>query len=740
MSVLLALLCPMRRPTQALRVTRFAALGVLLAALYNPGRAQITSPQITSPQITRPQIASPHTNSARQDLIAQAALTAMPLAAAPATSAPAPALAASAPLPGAAELTILSPLPDRRTTTRDQVHLLGRTLPGAQVRVGGVPVTVQATGVFARDQIPLALGDNALAVEARLPDGRWLATTLVVQRTAPVPPPGPMALPTDRLAIDRESLQPRQTLRVAPGEPVEVALRGTAGAIAEARLPGERDWHPLTPAHADPTRYHGTLAYAPGPDSPPGPVEFRLRRPEARAASHRATRAAPRLAPEAAKAPQHWHGPREVQAAGPADVGRWQRQPSRLVEAGPEGAELLNGRHEVRLGGPFIAEVAPGTLLRITGQVGEHLRVALAADTTAWVLKDRVAPAPAGTTLPHAQFTSLSVAGDDAGTNPGGDVVSIPVPPRLAWALQAQVPTDANAPAALVLDLYGAHRAATWITHRASARLVREVTVEQPADGRVQVRIALNDHRLWGWRVEREGGQLKVRIRPAPAAVSAHPQAAPLATPAAPLATPSTLPAALATPSAPASPLSGLRVALEPGHGGPTNLGAVGATGIPEKEVNRWTVEALKAELERAGAQVTVVREGDENPPHAERVRRAMAADADLFVSVHANATDTERGFLRTQGTSTYYKHGHARELAAAVQRRLLAHTGLADFGLVGAFNYHPIRRLTWMPAILVEQAFMSHPADEAAMLDAGFRARTAEAVRLGLEDFVRGR
>jgi len=716
MSVLLALLSPMRRPPQALRVARFAALGVLLLAQGNPGRAQITSP---------------HTHSARQDLIAQAAPTTMPPAAAPATSTPAPAPAASAPLPGAAELTILSPLPERRTTTRDQVHLLGRTLPGAQVRVGGVPVTVQATGVFARDQIPLALGDNALAVEARLPDGRWLATTLVVQRSAPVPAPGPMALPTDRLAIDRESLQPRQALRVAPGEPVEVALRGTAGAIAEARLPGDREWRRLTPTHADPTHYHGTLAFEPGPDSTPGPIEFRLRRPEARAASHRATRAAPRHVPIPAKGTQRWHGPREVQAAGPADVGRWQRLPTRLVEAGPEGAELLNGRHEVRLGGPFIAELAPGTLLRITGQVGEHLRVALAADTTAWVLKDRVVPAPAGTMLPHAQFTSLSVAGDDAGANPGGDVVSVPVPPRLAWAVQAQVPTDPNAPAALVLDLYGAHRAATWITHRASARLVREVTVEQPADGRVQVRIALNDHWLWGWRVEREGGQLKLRIRPAPAAVSALAQAMTTATAATPQAP--------ATPQALASPLSGLRIALEPGHGGPTNLGAVGATGIPEKDVNRWTVEALKAELERAGARVSVVREGDENPPHAERVRRAMAADADLFVSVHANATDTERGFLRTQGTSTYYKHGHARELAAAVQRRLLAHTGLADFGLVGAFNYHPIRRLTWMPAILVEQAFMSHPADEAAMLDAGFRARTAEAVRMGLEDFLRG-
>ena len=41
------------------------------------------------------------------------------------------------------------------------------------------------------------------------------------------------------------------------------------------------------------------------------------------------------------------------------------------------------------------------------------------------------------------------------------------------------------------------------------------------------------------------------------------------------------------------------------------------------------------------------------------------------------------------------------------------------------------------MPAVLVEQAFMSNPAEEAMLLEPAFRARIARAVRLGLEDFV---
>ena len=72
------------------------------------------------------------------------------------------------------------------------------------------------------------------------------------------------------------------------------------------------------------------------------------------------------------------------------------------------------------------------------------------------------------------------------------------------------------------------------------------------------------------------------------------------------------------------------------------------------------------------------------------------------------------------------------------MQRRLLKQTGLHDFGLVGNFNCAPTRRLTWMPPVRVERAFLSHPGAEARLLEPAFRALIAKAVRLGLEDFLR--
>jgi N-acetylmuramoyl-L-alanine amidase len=309
--------------------------------------------------------------------------------------------------------------------------------------------------------------------------------------------------------------------------------------------------------------------------------------------------------------------------------------------------------------------------------------------------------------VPQPVFTSVS-AGAGPGANAGHDVVTVPFPAALPHA--ARVVAGAGGGMHLELDLFGTHEAATWITHASSLRVVREVTVAQQGPGHVRVRVELKEpKRLWGWRLDSDARALRLLLRHPPVLAAA-----------------------------PASPLSGLVVAVEAGHGSPANLGAVGATGVPEKDINLWTSEALQRELEAAGARVVMIRVGDENPNLRERAERTLAAGAHLFVSVHANAADTANGYLRAGGTSTYYKHAHGREAAAAIQQRMLAATGLPDFGLVGAFNYTPIRLLTSMPAVLVEQAFVSNPAEEALMLEPAFRERMARAVREGLEDFLR--
>jgi N-acetylmuramoyl-L-alanine amidase len=166
-------------------------------------------------------------------------------------------------------------------------------------------------------------------------------------------------------------------------------------------------------------------------------------------------------------------------------------------------------------------------------------------------------------------------------------------------------------------------------------------------------------------------------------------------------------------------------------------LGAGGVSGSQEKDVNRMAVAELARQLEEAGAKVVSVRKDDESVSLGERVRRGVAANADLWISLHANSAGHQRGYLSVSGTSTYYKWPFGRDLAEAIHARLLAMTGLPDFGNVGNFNCYPLRANTWMPSVLVEQAFMSNPEDEAKLLDPAFRKEMMRAVLLGTQDWL---
>ena len=167
-------------------------------------------------------------------------------------------------------LDVLAPVANGAPTTREFVHLLGRTAPDAQVRVAGEPAPVYRTGVFVRDRLPLALGLNTFTLQATGADGQVTVRTLQVERVAP---PAPAQWPADRLWLDGSSLRPDQDLRVAPGEPVEVAVRATPGQQVQARLPGQ-GWQPL--AEASPGRYRAALAFATSGEVEPAPVMVRV--------------------------------------------------------------------------------------------------------------------------------------------------------------------------------------------------------------------------------------------------------------------------------------------------------------------------------------------------------------------------------------------------------------------------------------------------------------------------------
>lgn len=222
-------------------------------------------------------------------------------------------------------------------------------------------------------------------------------------------------------------------------------------------------------------------------------------------------------------------------------------------------------------------------------------------------------------------------------------------------------------------------------------------------------------------------------------------------------------------------------VALDPGHGG-EDPGAIGPGGTREKDVVLRIATLLQARLNRSRVngnpiRATLTRDGDYFVPLHVRVEKARRVQADLFVSIHADAFFSPR----PQGASIYALSDRGASSAAArwlankenaadlvggldvrsrdatVQRALLDMSTTAQINdslkLGGAMlgqmkrvgKLHKPRveqagfavlRAPDIPSVLVETAFISNPDEERRLRDPAFQASMAEALAQGIEAY----
>jgi N-acetylmuramoyl-L-alanine amidase len=209
------------------------------------------------------------------------------------------------------------------------------------------------------------------------------------------------------------------------------------------------------------------------------------------------------------------------------------------------------------------------------------------------------------------------------------------------------------------------------------------------------------------------------------------------------------------------------RIVLDPGHGG-WDLGTVGRQGLLEKDLVLDVTKRLGKLLQsRLGADVQFTRSADDYLPLDERADFANQAQADLFVSVHANYSSS----ANARGVETYYtnlfsapgtkeieKHPdgtfaqpmpvslspaglqekieESRRLAASVQHALYATLAakspdIRDRGIKDASFV--VLTGTTMPSILTEISFVSSPADEHNLQSEAYRQQIAEALYKGI-------
>lgn len=186
----------------------------------------------------------------------------------------------------------------------------------------------------------------------------------------------------------------------------------------------------------------------------------------------------------------------------------------------------------------------------------------------------------------------------------------------------------------------------------------------------------------------------------------------------------------------PGGSLSGKVIVLDPGHGG-SDPGAVGVTGLREKDVVLDVALRAAKQLRAMGAKVVMTRDTDVFIPLTQRVAIAEAAGANVFVSIHANAHPS----AQIGGTETYY-YGYkassaaSRDLATHMQRGLVGSLGLRDIGVKDA-SFLVIRQ-TSMPSTLLELAFLSNAHEESLMRTDDFRQDAAEGIVDGLLDYFK--
>jgi N-acetylmuramoyl-L-alanine amidase len=193
-------------------------------------------------------------------------------------------------------------------------------------------------------------------------------------------------------------------------------------------------------------------------------------------------------------------------------------------------------------------------------------------------------------------------------------------------------------------------------------------------------------------------------------------------------------------------------VVLDPGHGGPIDTGAVGANGLPEKDVNLRVALTTQRILTDRGISSILTRTADYASPLSVRAALADAVEAAVLVSIHHNAPTPQRSTL--PGTEVFVQSNRAesRRLGGLLQKHVVESLSLfsrtewhaaADAGVLtvlstqGRDAYGMIRLPTTVAA-LAELAYISAPS-EARLLASDFYSDIAgRALADAIEDYLR--
>lgn len=349
---------------------------------------------------------------------------------------------------------------------------------------------------------------------------------------------------------------------------------------------------------------------------------------------------------------------------------------------------LLYGLGEDRLGGTKIGYLESMVRLKAIAKINDKYRVQLSRNRNAYIEEIHVTPLTVPAFTPYSLTGNMRAWGDSA-----FDYVTLSLSERLPYETWQEIN-----PSTIRVNVFGAVTNTNWITQLSSAKEIKNVYYRQVEEDVFGITIELQHPQHWGHAVYYRGNTLTIKIKRQPQELS----------------------------------LRNKVIVVDAGHGG-TNRGAAGIMGILEKDITLMIAKELQHSLEREGARVVMTRTKDTTYENHDRLWNYKQLMPDLLLSIHLNSADDP---IRVQGTSTYYRHIGHRSVTQYVLQSMLE-LGLKEYGNVGNFNFI-LSGATEYPSVLVETLFISHPEDEANVLDPAYRKALADKITEGVKKWFK--
>jgi N-acetylmuramoyl-L-alanine amidase len=562
----------------------------------------------------------------------------------------------------------------------------------ANLLVNGEPVPVFATGGWIA-WLPLP-DDSVARFDVVATAGGETARLVLV---APIAGRG--SVNSDAVWIDATSFSPSGDRWIRAGEGIQLSLRATPGAQVHA-LSSDGEVVRFLPDTSPATRSWGESAF-----SAQDPESRNLPATTDRYVAWWAGKLGPD--PDIVMAPNRFPEPADshllqVEAVVGSDTARahWPLQLGLVDMQNPlvvvvdddlDGTGTTDGILAGRPSpwGTYHWFFPNGTMARVSGRWNNQVRLQLSATSSAWVDDSGVYPLPPGTPPPGGLVRSLRLTSGQRSV-----VVRIPLTARIPFRVDED---DAG----LDVRLYGVAADIDWIQYGGYDPLIKLVSFSQPTEDETVVSVELST-RVWGYRTHWSGNDLMIEIRRPPELD-------------------------------PRRPLEGRRIAIDAGH--PPG-GATGPTGTPESVVTLDVARKVKELLEQFGAQPILVRESEAAMGLYERIEMADATEAEILVSIHANALPDGVNPFTNNGTSVYYFHPRSVGLARELNRALVRQLGFRDLGF-GRGDL-ALARPTWMPSALTEGLFLMLPDQESVLVSDEGQWRYARGVVEGIAAFLR--